>query len=50
MTMMCIDVSLPPRVDVISGFQLFPINLIGKHLHLKLKNEIEEEMKENEHI
>ena len=36
MTVMGIDVSLPPGVNVITGFQLFPINLIGKHSHFPL--------------
>ena len=33
MTVMSNDVSLPPRINVITGLQLFPINLIGKHSH-----------------
>ena len=36
MTVMSNDVSLPPRINDIAGFQLFPINLIGKHSHFPL--------------
>jgi len=36
MTVMGKDVSLPPRVNVITGFQLFHFNLIGKHSHFPL--------------
>jgi len=35
-TVMGNDVCLPPRVNVIAWFQLFSVNLIGKHSHFPL--------------
>lgn len=35
MTVMCVNVGLSPGVNMITGLEFFPMDLVGKHAHLR---------------